>query len=74
MARSQAHPAEFAAAEAVAMHAQVGMVVWEADGQLHYRTWPAQSRAILSGLTALLAEAEEAMRAVAEVEDEGEVG
>ena len=55
-------PFSFAAAEAMAQSAVVGVVAWEAGGAFHYRTVPDNSLAVLIGLHDLLGLAIDAVR------------
>ena len=57
----RSNPWAFAAAEAQAQGAAIGVVVWEAGGALHFRTIPDGSAAVLIGLHDLLGHAIDAM-------------
>ncbi len=66
----RSNPWAFAVAEAQAQGAQVGVVVWEAGGALHFRTIPDGSAAVLIGLHDLIGQAIDAM-AEGEAGDDG---
>lgn len=62
-------PFAFAAAEAMAQGAAVGIVAWEAGGAFHYRTIPDNSLAVLTGVHELLALSIDAVRQADDADD-----
>jgi hypothetical protein len=55
MPRDPSHPIAFAAAEAVAAGAEVALIVWEVNGEVHWRTVPGhQSAVVMAGMLGIL--------------------
>jgi hypothetical protein len=56
MPRDPSHPIAFAAAEAMAAGAEVALIAWEVNGEVHWRTTPGhQSAVIMQGMLSILA-------------------
>ena len=70
MPRMDSHPIAFAAGEAIADQPSALLLVWETAGAIKYRTYPADSLAVLIGVHDLLGRAIDAATEAVKYDDE----